>query len=340
MGIVESINSPHDIRKLTVQQLQVLAGELRTMIAETVSKTGGHLASNLGGVEQTLALHYCFDSPTDRILWDVGHQCYVHKIITGRRERFDTLRETGGVSGFPNPEESDHDQFTVCHAGTAVATAVGLAHGDRLARRTNRIVTIVGDASIVNGISFEGLNNAGLLRRQFLIVLNDNSMAIDETQGALAKHLNRVRFTHPYEDLKSKVHSLLDHTSLGRSMLDCLDHLKQGVKTTLSPGQIFEQLGITYLGPIDGHDLDTLIRAFNVVRDAPYPILLHVKTEKGKGYKFAASNPTTFGKFLSHQTLSSGFSVEAFRKPRGIFPDLRRRCYSRGGPPNFSSSQK
>lgn len=294
MSWLEKINSPADIKTLSVPELTELATELRELIAETVAKNGGHLASNLGVVELTLALHYCFDVPNDRLLWDVGHQCYVHKILTGRREKFSTIRVEDGLSGFPDVHESEYDQFSVGHAGTAIATAVGLAHGDQLAGRDSHVISVVGDASIVNGLSFEGLNNAGVLRRQLLVILNDNEMAIDVTQGAMAKHLNRLRFTHAYEDLRRKVHNLLEYTSLGRSVLESLDHIKQGVKTALTHGQIFEQMGITYLGPIDGHDLKELIRALTVVRDAPYPILLHVKTQKGKGYKFAASDPCAF----------------------------------------------
>jgi 1-deoxy-D-xylulose-5-phosphate synthase len=294
MALIDTINSPADVKKLDVAQLRELAGELRQMIVETVSKSGGHLASNLGVVELTLALYHCFDFPTDRLLWDVGHQCYVHKIITGRRERFGTLRQANGLSGFPDIHESEYDQFSVGHAGTSIATAVGLARGDELAKRTNRVVAVVGDASIVNGLSFEGLNNAGLLHRQFLIILNENSMAIDVTQGAFAKYLNRLRFTRAYEDLKRRVDSVLNHVPLGKSMRESLHHLKQGVKSALSPGQIFEQLGITYLGPVNGHDVEAMIRALSVVRDAPYPILLHIHTEKGKGFEFAASDPCKF----------------------------------------------
>lgn len=294
MPLIDTITAPEDIKKLSVPQLTELAAQIRTLIVDTVSRTGGHLASNLGVVELTLAMYHCFDFPRDRLLWDVGHQCYVHKIITARRERFGTLRQSGGISGFPDINESESDPFSVGHAGTAIATAVGLARGDQLAGKSNRIIAVVGDASIVNGVSFEGLNNAGTLRRQLLVVLNDNSMAIDVTQGGFAKYLNRLRFTHAYEDFKRRAQTLLDHTALGRSMLESFQYFKQGVKTALSHGQIFEQLGLTYLGPIDGHDLNTLIRAFNVVRDAQYPILLHVQTQKGKGYKFATSDPVSF----------------------------------------------
>ncbi|MFA5863538.1 MAG: 1-deoxy-D-xylulose-5-phosphate synthase [Phycisphaerae bacterium] len=294
MGLLETVNSPADIKKMSLDQLTSLAEEIRQVIAHTVSQTGGHLASNLGVVELTLALHYCFDFPEDRLLWDVGHQSYVHKLITGRQDRFSTLRQAGGLSGFPDIHESPYDLFSVGHAGTAIATAAGVAHGDHLAKRNNRVVALVGDASIVNGLSFEGLNNAGLLKRQFLVVLNDNEMAIDVTQGAFAKYLNRLRFTHIYEDFKRRAESMLEHLPLGKSMKDSLHHFKQSLKSALSPGQIFEQMGITYLGPLDGHDLNMLIRALTVVRDAPYPILLHVQTQKGQGYGFASSDPCKF----------------------------------------------
>jgi 1-deoxy-D-xylulose-5-phosphate synthase len=294
MGLLEHINSPADIKRMNLDQLAELAGEMRQMIMETVSRTGGHLASNLGVVELTLAMHYCFDFPEDRLLWDVGHQCYVHKLLTGRREQFGTLRQAGGLSGFPDIQESPYDLFSVGHAGTAIATGVGMAQGDYLAGRNSRVVSLVGDASIVNGLSFEGLNTAGLLKRQFLVILNDNEMAIDVTQGGFAKYLNRLRFTQTYEDFKRRAQHLMEHLPLGKSMLDSLQHLKQGLKTAFSPGQIFEQMGLTYLGPIDGHNLNMLVRAFTVVRDAPYPIILHVQTQKGKGFGFATDDPCKF----------------------------------------------
>jgi 1-deoxy-D-xylulose-5-phosphate synthase len=297
MGLLKTVNSPADIKKMSIDQLEELACEIRATIVNTVSETGGHVASNLGVVELTLAMHYCFDFPQDRLLWDVGHQCYVHKLITGRQERFSTLRQAEGLSGFPDIHESPYDLFSVGHAGTAIATAVGLAHGDQLSKRDSRVVSIVGDASIVNGLSLEGLNNAGVLKRQFLVILNDNEMAIDVTQGGFATYLNRLRFTHTYEDLKRKAQHMLDLIpmgSLGKSMIDSLHHLKQGLKSALTPGQIFEQMGLTYLGPIDGHNIGMLVRALSVVRDAPYPILLHVQTQKGKGYRFATAEPCKF----------------------------------------------
>ncbi len=294
MGLLETVNSPADIKRMSIEQLTELAGEIRQTIIETVSKTGGHLASNLGVVELTLAMHYCFNFPEDRLLWDVGHQSYVHKLITGRRDRFGTLRQAEGICGFPDIHESPYDLFSVGHAGTAIATAVGVARGDQLAGRTNRVVSLVGDASIVNGLSFEGLNNAGLLKRQFLVILNDNEMAIDATQGAFANYMNRLRFTKAYEDLKRRAQDALDHIPLGKSLKESLLHLKSGLKTAFSHSQIFEQMGITYLGPIDGHNLNMLIRALTVVRDAPYPIMLHVHTQKGKGSGFASADPCKF----------------------------------------------
>jgi 1-deoxy-D-xylulose-5-phosphate synthase len=294
MGLLESVNSPADIKKLSIEQLAELAKELREKIIHTVSINGGHLASNLGVVEMTLALYYSFDFPNDRLLFDVGHQCYVHKIITGRREQFETIRMEDGLSGFPDINESPYDLFSVGHAGTAIPTAVGIAHGDQLAGRNNRVIALVGDGSIVNGVSFEGLNNAGVLRRQFLIILNDNSMAIDVTQGAFAKYLNRIRFTRTYEDFKRRAQFIADHLPFSKSMRDGLQHIKQGLKTALTPHQIFEQLGITYLGPIDGHDLGMMTKAFDIVRDAPYPILLHIQTQKGFGSSFATSDPCKF----------------------------------------------
>ena len=212
--LLEKVNSPADIKKLSVPELKTLAEEVRQYILKSVSKTGGHLASNLGVVELTLALHYVFDFQHDKLLWDVGHQCYTHKIVTGRKDKFKKLRHVGGISGFPNPAESQYDQFSVGHAGTSIATAIGMALAEELAskdkkRRASKIVTMIGDASIVNGTSFEALNNLGLVKRQMLIVLNDNSMAIDATVGAMAKYFSKVRLSHTYEGLRKTTSNIL-----------------------------------------------------------------------------------------------------------------------------------
>jgi len=292
---LDKIHGPADLRGLKVEELEALAGEIRQLIKTTVSRNGGHLASNLGVVELTLALHRAFDFARDRLVWDVGHQCYVHKILTGRARRFSTLRQGKGLSGFPAPEESPYDQFAVGHAGTAVATAVGLALGAQKQARSEKVVAVVGDASIVNGVSFEGLNNTHLVKRQLLVILNDNSMAIDKTEGAFANYLARLRISRPYEDLRRRTHILTRRLPLfGEAIQETLDRLKEGLKTTLQHRQIFEQLGIPYFGPVDGHDLGSLIRLLEVIRDIDHPVLLHVQTEKGRGFVPAQEDPCRF----------------------------------------------
>lgn len=276
-------------------ELHQLASEIRQRIIDVVSRNGGHLASNLGVVELTIALHHVFDFLTDRLLWDVGHQAYVHKLLTGRNERFDTLRKAGGISGFPATEESPYDLFNVGHAGTAIATSVGMARGLEKLGKKGRVVTLVGDASIVNGVAFEGLNQAGLLRRQLLVILNDNSMGIAPTQGGFAEYLAKFRVSPTYADIKRTARKYLSPLPvIGRAAIGALDHLKEGIKAAVSPHQIFEQLGFIYVGPTDGHDLEHLIELLNLVKDAQHPVLLHVHTEKGRGADFAASEPCKF----------------------------------------------
>lgn len=294
-NILSSIASPADVQKLSVAELEQLAAEIRERIIDVVCRNGGHLASNLGVVELTIALHRVFDLRRDRLLWDVGHQCYVHKLLTGRNSRFDTLRQAGGLSGFPSKSESEYDLFNVGHAGTAIATAVGLARGDQALGRDRHVIALVGDASIVNGVAFEGLNQAGILKRQFLAILNDNSMGIARTQGGLATYLARFRVSSLYEEVKHKVANLLPKVPVvGKSMQDALEHLKQGVKATVSPYQIFEQLGFLYVGPVDGHDLPHLIDLLQLLKDAAQPVLLHVHTEKGRGCAWAAGDPCAY----------------------------------------------
>ena len=293
-ALLDRINTPHQLRRLSVAQLNQLAGELRERIIEVVSKRGGHLASNLGVAELSIALHYVFDFSQDRLLWDVGHQCYAHKILTGRGPRFDTLRQAGGISGFPAPEESPYDLFATGHAGTAISTAAGLAWANQAAGRETKIVAVVGDASIVNGLSMEGINNAALLRRQFLVILNDNSMAIDRTRGALAATLNRIRMTHTYSDLKHSTDYLLQHMPLGDEIAEALRHIRDGLRTTILGGQIFEALGLSYFGPVDGHDVQELIRILQRLSQISHPVLLHVHTQKGRGFQYALEDPCRF----------------------------------------------
>jgi len=292
--ILETIRSPRQLRKLTDEQLTQLTEELRARIIEVVASRGGHLASNLGITELTLAMHYVFDFQTDRLLWDVGHQCYAHKILTGRGDKFDSLRQMGGISGFPSPGESPYDLFYTGHAGTAISTAAGLAWADHAAARDTKVVAVVGDASIVNGLSLEGLNNAAMLKRQLLIILNDNSMAIDRTQGALAAAMDRVRSTNTYSEMKQSAETVLHHIPLGEEIADALRNLKAGLRTSLHGGTIFETLGFAYFGPVDGHNTRDLIRMLQRLSKVDRPVVLHVHTQKGRGAEYAVEDPCRF----------------------------------------------
>jgi 1-deoxy-D-xylulose-5-phosphate synthase len=304
---LEQINSPEDVKRLSVPELKELAEEIRQFILDSVSKTGGHLASNLGVVELTLALHCVFDFKKDMLVWDVGHQCYTHKIITGRREKFTRLRHSDGISGFPNPAESPYDKFVVGHAGTSIATAIGLALAEQLNNKKpekdkesevqddKKIVAIVGDASIVNGTSFEALNNLGLLKRQLLIVLNDNSMAIDATVGAVAKYFSRVRLSQTYEGLRKTTSNILEHMPvIGKSVDQTLERIKQSIRMVLPASQMFESLHIPYFGPVDGHNIGSLIDLFEAMGELNHPAILHVYTKKGKGFHLADQGPSKF----------------------------------------------
>jgi 1-deoxy-D-xylulose-5-phosphate synthase len=284
-GLLEQVSGPDDLKKLTVGELKSLAEEIRQFIIDSVSRAGGHLASNLGVVELTLSLHYVFDFKKDKLLWDVGHQCYAHKIITGRKEQFARLRKADGISGFPDPSESIYDQFVVGHAGTAITTAIGIALGQGRLGRKDRVVAVVGDASIVNGVSFEGLNSLGLVKRQLLIVLNDNSMAIDATQGAVAKYFSKVRLSQTYEDLRKTTRNILEHMPvIGRSVEEAIERIKKSIRMVLPASQMFESLNIPYFGPVDGHDIGSLIQLFKALSHLNHPAILHIYTKKGKGF--------------------------------------------------------
>ncbi len=297
MALLEIIRSPADLRAVPVSQLPTLADEIRQRILEVVGRNGGHLTSNLGVTELTIALHRVFDFSIDRLLWDVGHQCYPHKLLTGRNQRFDTLRKSGGVSGFPDARESEFDLFNVGHAGTAIATAIGMARADQLLGRENHVVALVGDASIVNGVAFEGLNQAGTLKRQFLVILNDNEWGISPTQGAMAEYLARFRTSNFYEEVKATTKRVLPKLPLlGKPVYEMIAHLKEGIKATVSPGQVFEAMNLQYVGPVDGHDIPHLIEVLKMLKRAHHPILLHVHTTKGKGCDWALAEP---GKYHS-----------------------------------------
>ena len=328
--LLEQINSPDDLKTLSTVQLKVLAEEIREFILGSVSKAGGHLASNLGVVELTLALHYVFDFKTDKLLWDVGHQCYAHKIITGRKHGFNKFRQADGISGFPNPAESLYDQFAVGHAGTSIATAIGMALGEQLktedkSQSTNRIVALVGDASIVNGVSFEGLNNLGLVKRQLLILLNDNSMAIDATQGAVAKYFSRVRLSQTYEDLRKTSKNILDHLPvIGKGVDQAVERIKKSIRMALPPSQLFESLNIPYFGPVDGHDVGALIHLLRALVHLDRPAILHVYTKKGKGFSPAEQDRRAFhstGPFKKNGDVIEPVSTVSERRKR-TFTDV------------------
>jgi len=292
--VLDRITDPQQLRELSDSELARLADELRDRIISVVAARGGHLASNLGVAELAIALHYVFDFSQDRLMWDVGHQCYAHKLLTGRNGRFDTLRQDGGISGFPSPEESPYDLFATGHAGTAISTALGMAWSDQHNEGGAKIVAVVGDAAIANGLSLEGLNNLAMLNRQFLVVLNDNSMAIDRTRGGLAYALDRVRLTDVYTGLKHSTESLLHHLPLGDEITDAIRSIKAGLKTTIHGRQVFEALGMGYFGPVDGHNIPDLIRVLRRLAKVDHPVILHVNTVKGRGCQYAVEDPCRF----------------------------------------------
>jgi 1-deoxy-D-xylulose-5-phosphate synthase len=293
--LLETIESPADVKRLSMEELGELAQDIRHAICDQVSKTGGHLAPNLGVVELTLALHYVFDFSHDRLLFDVGHQCYPHKLITGRFPRLSQLRKTGGIAGFPEPRESDFDLFSVGHAGTGVSTAIGMARGDQLNGEGDRkVVALVGDSSIVNGVSMEGLNNAGTLQRQLLVVLNDNGMSIGQPQGALASYFDRIRISHRFTDLKHRAHEVLKRLPVADKIEELYQRLGDVTRAALAHMHLFEHFGLLCVGPIDGHELPVLIEMLEEVKRIDQPVLLHVKTVKGKGFDFSSDDPTTF----------------------------------------------
>ena len=293
--LLKNIKCPADLQNLSVLELPQLAQEIRERIIEVVSKNQGHLASNLGAVELTLALHYCFDFRTDRLVWDVGHQCYTHKILTGRNEQFGTLRQPGGLAGFPSKSESPYDPFTTGHSGAAISTALGLVCADGALGTSRSVVAVLGDGAVAAGMSLEGLNHAGALKRKLLVVLNDNKMSISETVGAFSDYLSRVRLAPVYADFKKEIHHLLGRVPvLGRTMEEGLEHLKEAVRRSIVPGQMFEELGFTYFGPIDGHNVELLIQTLRDVKQKNGPVLLHVVTTKGKGFYPAVNDPARF----------------------------------------------
>ena len=288
MDILNKINSPSDIKELDSKELEQLAEETREFIIENVDKTGGHLAPSLGVVELTIALHKVFNAPKDKIVWDVGHQAYAHKIFTGRREVFHTNRQFKGISGFPKPSESEYDAFAVGHASTSISAGYGFVEASSMKGEDINVVSIIGDGSITGGLAFEGLNNAGASQKKFLVILNDNEMSISKNVGALSKYLATLLSDRTFNKLKNEIWNITGKYKLGRPIRKGLSRIEKSVKTLLTPGVLFEKLGFNYIGPIDGHNLSALIRALeNIKNDVSGPVFLHVITEKGKGFKLA-----------------------------------------------------
>lgn len=327
MPRLDAITSPADLKKLTVSELTELAGEIRAAIFNQVSKVGGHLAPNLGVVELSIALHYVFDFGHDRLLFDVGHQCYPHKLLTGRYPMLENLRTRAGMAGFPEPRESAYDLFSVGHAGTGISTAVGMARGDQLNGEAfdpasnpkgRRVVTLIGDASIVNGVAMEGLNGAGVLKRQFLVILNDNGMSISKPQGAMAQYFDRLRINPLYGDMKRRASRMLDQIPGGELAREAYHRMGEMAKAALSEDSWFEHFGLVTVGPIDGHDLPTLIEFLAEARDVDRPMVLHVKTVKGKGYSFAEGDSTTFHSPAAFQYDPDSCRVEIKKEGRSF----------------------
>lgn len=293
--ILDSIHSPADVKSLTNSEAEDLCKDLRSFLVKNVSQTGGHLASNLGTVELTVAIHRVFDTSKDRLVFDVGHQCYVHKALTGRKELFSTLRQFNGLSGFPKPYESEHDAFIAGHASNSVSVALGMARARTIQHQDYNVLALIGDGALTGGLAYEGLNNAGASREPLIVILNDNGMSINPNVGATAKHLTRLRSKPAYYHFKKWYRGLFGAHPTEKSLYRFNHRVKTSLKRTLWPtSTLFENMGFTYLGPIDGHDLDRLCNVLQWAKEQRSPVVVHVNTVKGKGYSFAEENPGKF----------------------------------------------
>lgn len=299
--ILDRIKKENDIKKIDRAKYPELAEEIRAFLLEKISKTGGHLASNLGTVELTIALHAVLDLPKDKIVWDVGHQSYTHKILTGRKNAFDKLRQIDGLSGFPKRHESVCDSFDTGHSSTSISAALGMAAANQLEKKNDKIVAVIGDGALTGGMALEALNNVASLKRNFVIILNDNNMSISENVGSMSNYLSKFRVGEHYNDFKEDVENHLSKIpKIGQKLVKKVKRTKDNLKNLIIPGGLFDDLGITYIGPIDGHDINRMIEIFDNALKIDHPIVIHVKTIKGKGYTFAENNPSKFhgiGKF-------------------------------------------
>ena len=293
--MLELINGPDDIKKFSKQELTILSQEIRDFLIEKISTTGGHLASNLGVVELTMAIYLAFDLPMDKIVWDVGHQSYTHKILSGRRMEFDELRQYGGMSGFPKRKESPCDAFDTGHSSTSISAGLGLAQARDVLGEGHFVVSVIGDGSLTGGMAYEAMNNAAQMKKNFVIILNDNNMSISENVGGMSSYLNSIRTGNGYLDLKKHVTNTLSRIPvIGEPLIEKISRTKNGIKQLLIPGMLFENMGITYLGPVDGHNLKALTRTLKEAKKLDHTVLVHVITKKGKGYAPAEKNPSKF----------------------------------------------
>ena len=315
--VLEKMDSPEDLRRLPRELLPQLAQEVREEIIRVVSERGGHLAPSLGAVELTIALHYCFDTPRDKILWDVGHQAYAHKILTGRRDRFRTLRQRGGISGFPRRAESPYDVYDSGHSGGALPVALGMAEAKALRGEDFRVVAVIGDGTLTAGVAFEAMNCAGAWKSDLIVVLNDNEMSISKSVGALSAYLNRIMTGQWVTCFREDLKRLLHEVPGGRRLFRLMKYAEEALKGVFTPGLLFEELGFKYVGPLDGHNLYHLIETLENVKRLKGPVLLHVITKKGKGYPPAEEDPTLF------------HGVGKFDRSSGTFPGS-------GGPPTYT----
>ncbi|MGD2278821.1 MAG: 1-deoxy-D-xylulose-5-phosphate synthase [Candidatus Omnitrophota bacterium] len=313
-GLLNKIKSPKDLKKLKRDQLRQLAQEVRDEIINTTSEKGGHLAASLGTVDLAIALHYCMDSPRDKIIWDVGHQSYAHKLLTGRKDRFETLRQMGGLSGFPNAFESEHDPFTCGHSGTSISSALGLASARDIKKENYKVAAVIGDASLSSGLAFEGMNHAGHMRTRMAIVLNDNEQSISKPVGAMNRYLTKVISNPLYNKVREEGERVVKKIpKLGPVAYRNMRKFLEGLKNLIVPGIVFEEMGFRYFGPIDGHNIDDMISVFNNTLNLREPVFIHVITKKGKGYRFAEEDPERF------------HGVSSFDVPTGKMPKKKKK---------------
>ncbi|MCX8070388.1 MAG: 1-deoxy-D-xylulose-5-phosphate synthase, partial [Thermodesulfovibrionales bacterium] len=334
MKIIETINSPQDLKKLSIDTLKALALELREVIIERVSINGGHLASNLGIVEITIALHYVFNSPKDKIIWDVGHQSYCHKLITGRYKDFHTIRTLGGISGFPKRTESPHDIFGTGHSSTSISASLGIIsardiyirHSKEEEEEIDKVIAVIGDGAMTSGLAFEGLNHAGHLKKDLIVILNDNEMSISPNVGALSSYLSRIQTGTLFKKFKRETKALIEGIpKIGEKVSKLAEKAEGSLKGFFLPGGLFLDLGFNYLGPIDGHDIPLLIETFRGLSDISEPTLVHLVTTKGKGYKFSEEDPCIYhgtGPFDSTSGIQNGNSKQVDIQCQEAYSDI------------------